>query len=74
MVSKLSIITDETLTLAVTDMPVNNDLTAKQVTKMMSVFLTNFLDKQLLNRMIKIFSFFKHIQGTLGYSDYTINM
>lgn len=38
------------------------------------VFLTNFLDKQLLNRMIKIFSFFKHIQGTLGYSDYTINM
>lgn len=38
MVSKLSIITDETLTLAVTDMPVNNDLTAKQVTKMMSVF------------------------------------
>lgn len=24
--------------------------------------------------MIKIFSFFKHIQGTLGYSDYTINM
>lgn len=38
MVSKLSIITDETLTLAVTDMPVNNDLTAKQVTKMMSLF------------------------------------
>lgn len=70
MVSKLSIITDETLTLAVTDMPVNNYLTAKQVTKM----ITDFLDKQLLNRMIKIFSFFKHIQGTLGYSDYTINM